>query len=72
MADSGNCIILYLTQGGRDIYLINKLKACDVQKKYNFDIVDANRMLGFEDDERSFVIATEILKKLCIKKNLKP
>ncbi|MDM8335616.1 GTP cyclohydrolase II [Wolbachia pipientis] len=68
MTDSGSGIILYLMQDGRGIGLTNKLRAYDMQRKYNLDTVDANRILGFEDDERSFAIAAEMLKKLGIKK----
>ncbi|QOD38190.1 GTP cyclohydrolase II [Candidatus Wolbachia massiliensis] len=68
MTDSGNGIILYLMQDGRGIGLTNKLRAYDMQRKYNLDTVDANRILGFEDDERSFIVAAEMLKKLGIKK----
>ncbi|AAW70867.1 GTP cyclohydrolase II [Wolbachia endosymbiont of Brugia malayi] len=68
MTDSGNGIILYLMQDGRGIGLTNKLRAYDMQRKYNLDTVDANRILGFEDDERSFAVAAEMLKKLGIKK----
>ncbi|MGL9717808.1 MAG: GTP cyclohydrolase II [Wolbachia sp.] len=68
IADSRGGIILYLMQDGRGIGLTNKLRAYDMQRKYNLDTVDANRILGFEDDERSFAVAAEILKKLDIKK----
>ncbi len=68
MTDSGNGIILYLMQDGRGIGLTNKLRAYDMQRKYNLDTVDANRILGFEDDERSFAVAAEMLKKLGVKK----
>ncbi|WP_395462674.1 GTP cyclohydrolase II [Wolbachia endosymbiont of Cantharis cryptica] len=68
MTDSGGGIILYLMQDGRGIGLTNKLRAYDMQRKYNLDTVDANRILGFEDDERSFAVAAKMLKKLGIKK----
>ncbi len=68
MADSSGGIILYLMQDGRGIGLTNKLRAYDMQRKYNLDTVDANRILGFEDDERDFTVAAEMLKKLGIKK----
>ncbi len=55
-------------QDGRGIGLTNKLRAYDMQRKYNLDTVDANRILGFEDDERSFAVAAEMLKKLGVKK----
>ncbi|MDR2831496.1 MAG: GTP cyclohydrolase II [Rickettsiales bacterium] len=68
MTDSGNGIILYLMQDGRGIGLTNKLRAYNMQREHNLDTVDANRILGFEDDERSFVVAAEMLKKLNINK----
>ncbi|MCV3769358.1 MAG: GTP cyclohydrolase II [Wolbachia pipientis] len=68
ISDSGSGIILYLMQDGRGIGLTNKLRAYGMQRKYNLDTVDANRVLGFEDDERSFAVAAKILKKLDIKK----
>ncbi|QKX02382.1 GTP cyclohydrolase II [Wolbachia endosymbiont of Dirofilaria (Dirofilaria) immitis] len=68
ISDSGGGIILYLMQDGRGIGLANKLRAYGVQRKYNLDTVDANRVLGFKDDERNFTIAAKILEKLDIKK----
>ncbi len=68
MADSSGGIILYLMQDGRGIGLTNKLRAYDMQRKYNLDTVDANRILGFEDDERDFTVAAEMLEKLGVKK----
>lgn len=68
MADSSGGIILYLMQDGRGIGLTNKLRAYDMQRKYNLDTVDANRILGFKDDERDFTVAAEMLKKLGVKK----
>ncbi|APR97952.1 GTP cyclohydrolase II [Wolbachia endosymbiont of Folsomia candida] len=68
ISDHGNGIILYLMQDGRGIGLTNKLRAYNMQREHNLDTVDANRILGFEDDERSFVVAAEMLKKLNIKK----
>lgn len=64
ITDYGGGIILYLMQDGRGIGLINKLRAYSMQRKHGLDTVDANRILGFDDDERSFVIAAQILKKL--------
>lgn len=53
-------ILLYLNQEGRGIGLSNKLRAYSLQEQ-GFDTVDANHRLGFEDDERDFQIAAEIL-----------
>ncbi|MGL9725268.1 MAG: GTP cyclohydrolase II [Wolbachia sp.] len=66
MVNSGSGIILYLMQDGRGIGLTNKFRTYSVQREHNLDTVDANRILGFEDDERSFVIAAKMLKKLNI------
>ena len=58
-------IIIYLMQEGRGIGLTNKLRAYDLQAQ-GMDTVDANEVLGFDDDERLFEPAVEILKKLDI------
>lgn len=68
ITDSGNGIILYLMQDWRGIGLTNKLRAYNMQRKYSLDTVDANRILGFKDDETSFAVAAEMLKKLGIRK----
>jgi GTP cyclohydrolase II len=53
-------MVLYLRQEGRDIGLLNKVNAYALQDR-GYDTVEANRMLGFKDDERSFEIAEYIL-----------
>ncbi|MGL9757446.1 MAG: GTP cyclohydrolase II [Wolbachia sp.] len=43
--------------------------SCDCRSQlHHLDTVDANRVLGFEDDERSFAVAAKMLKKLNINK----
>merc|ERR1711991_902273 len=59
-------IIIYLPQEGRDIGLINKIRAYKLQEA-GLDTVDANLTLGFRDDERSYDVAVSILKKLNFK-----
>lgn len=58
--------IIYLRQEGRNIGIINKLKAYALQEQ-GFDTVEANLKLGLPADDRNFNVAIEILQKLDIK-----
>ncbi|MBO8175103.1 MAG: bifunctional 3,4-dihydroxy-2-butanone-4-phosphate synthase/GTP cyclohydrolase II [Thermococcus sp.] len=60
-------ILLYLRQEGRGIGLKNKIKAYELQDK-GFDTVEANKMLGFNEDERDFSVAYQMLKALGVSK----
>lgn len=53
-------IIIYLRQEGRNIGIINKLKAYSLQEK-GFDTVAANLELGLPADDRNFGVAIDIL-----------
>lgn len=57
--------VLYLRQEGRGIGLGNKIKAYALQAQ-GVDTVDANRLLGFEDDLRTYRIATDMIVDLGI------
>lgn len=59
-------IIIYLRQEGRNIGIINKLKAYALQEK-GLDTVEANLQLGLPADDRNFDAAIEILKQLGVK-----
>ncbi len=63
MGAEGAGVLLYLNQEGRGIGLANKMRAYSLQDQ-GFDTVEANHRLGFEDDERDFRIAAEILKEM--------
>ncbi|MCI3937642.1 GTP cyclohydrolase II [Chryseobacterium aahli] len=59
-------IIVYLRQEGRNIGIINKLKAYSLQEK-GFDTVEANLKLGLPADDRNFSVAIDILNILNVK-----
>ena len=59
-------IIVYLRQEGRNIGIINKLKAYALQEK-GLDTVQANLELGLPADDRNFESAIKILELLDIK-----
>lgn len=63
MKEQGAGILLYLHQEGRGIGITSKLRAYALQE-HGLDTFAANRQLGFEEDERDFSIAGEMLKML--------
>jgi GTP cyclohydrolase II len=63
MSEEGAGILLYLAQEGRNIGLVNKLRAYTLQDR-GLDTLDANRALGWGADERNFLIAATMLKSL--------
>jgi GTP cyclohydrolase II len=62
---AGGGVVLYLNQEGRGIGLANKLKAYTLQDRGQ-DSFDANRHLGYAEDERDFAIAAVLLRHLGI------
>jgi GTP cyclohydrolase II len=67
IAKEGAGVLLYLAQEGRGIGLVNKLRAYRLQD-FGFDTLDANEQLGFDDDERVYLPAVQMLRQLGIAK----
>jgi GTP cyclohydrolase II len=66
MAATEGGILLYLAQEGRGIGLVNKLRAYQLQDA-GLDTVDANFDLGFDEDERDYSPAIQMLKHLNVR-----
>jgi 3,4-dihydroxy 2-butanone 4-phosphate synthase/GTP cyclohydrolase II len=66
IAKEGRGVLLYMRQEGRNIGLINKLKAYKLQNE-GLDTVEANLALGFPEDGRKYDVAAFMLKDLGVK-----
>jgi len=66
IAKEGSGILIYHRQEGRNIGLLNKIKAYSLQEK-GFDTVEANHKLGFSADERDFTSCVKIFNILGIR-----
>jgi len=63
LAQHGGGIVLYLEQEGRGLGLANKIRTYQLQDG-GLDTVDANSVIGFDDDERDYGIAVRMLQML--------
>lgn len=65
-AEEGRGLLIYENQEGRGIGLLNKLRAYELQDR-GADTVEANELLGFQADLRSFELPVAVIKYFGLK-----
>ncbi|PHM52454.1 riboflavin biosynthesis protein ribA/GTP-cyclohydrolase II [Xenorhabdus sp. KK7.4] len=66
ISQEGRGVLLYHRQEGRNIGLLNKIRAYALQDK-GVDTVEANHQLGFAADERDFTLCSDMYKLLGVR-----
>jgi len=67
MGANGGGVLLYLDQEGRGNGLANKIRAYGLQAQ-GYDTFEADELLGFEQDQRAFDFAADMLVKLGVRR----